>query len=178
MLTTLYARHEEARARRWRRNQSRSTNMLRSWHHRAPTLRLIAAFYGCQAVALISVVIGPWWPPAVPACCIAMGLSLVPWTLLRLTIDTKDDAPESVLDEYEQQVVASWSRLAMRLLGYWASLVSILLIFSAVFDFPSHLGLSPTEWNIILGEIVLIVSFFCASLPTVGYALTFNTDKE
>lgn len=178
MLTTLYARHEEARACRWRRNQSRSTNMLRSWRRRAPTLRLIAALYGCQAVALISGVIALWWTPAFLVLLAFLLLTCVPWTLLRLTIDVKDDAPESVLDEYEQQVIASWNRLALHLLGYWVSFCAILLVVSGVLDFPAHLGVSHTGWNVVFGEIVLISSLSLTSLPAVGYALTFNTDKE
>ncbi len=178
MLTTLYARHEEARARRWRRNQLRSGDMLRSWRHRTPTLRLIAALYGCQAVALISGVIALWWNPAFLGCLAFLLLTCIPWTLLRLTIDTKDDAPESVLDEYEQQVIASWNHLALRLLGYWASFCAVLLAFSGAMDFPAHLGVSPTGWNVVFGEIVLVSSLSLTSLPAVGYALTFNTDKE
>lgn len=178
MLTTLYARHEEARARRWHRRQSHYGDMLRSWRHRTPTLRLIAAFYGCQAVALISAVIALWWTPAFLGCLAFLLLTCIPWTLLRLTIDTKDDAPESVLDEYERQVIASWNRITLRLLGYWASFCAGLLAFSGALDFPAHLGVSPTRWNVVLGEIVLIGSLSLTSLPAVGYALTFNTDKE
>ncbi|MEJ4100765.1 hypothetical protein V5S96_10425 [Corynebacterium mastitidis] len=178
MLTTLYARHEDARARRWRRRQSRSTIMLRSWRHRTPTLRLIAALYGCQAAALICGVIALWWTPAFLGCLAFLLLTCIPWTLLRLTIDAKDDAPESVLYEYEQQVIASWNRLALRLLGYWVSFCAILLVFSGTLDFPAHLGVSPTGWNVVFGEIVLISSLSLTSLPAVGYALTFNTDKE
>ncbi|WPF65707.1 MULTISPECIES: hypothetical protein [unclassified Corynebacterium] len=177
-LDTLYRNHEEAKARRWEKNQAQSGAWLTSWRNRTVTLRLVFSLWGLGALALVLAVIGLWWMPAFIACLIAIFLICVPWTLLRITINSKDDAPATVLDEYENSVVNFWNRITLRLLSAWGFVFFLILMFTNSFSLYAATDISSTWWNAILGEIFLIVSLLITTLPAVGYALTFHTDTD
>ena len=73
--------------------------------------------YGCVAVSaiflILALAISSYW--ALLGMSIAMVLSCIPWTILRVSIDSKDRKPLSSLDEYEAQVLDQWRRKALQL---------------------------------------------------------------
>lgn len=174
-LDTLYRKHEEAKTRRWEKRQEQSGTWLSSWRNRTTTLRLVFSLWGLGALAFVLAVIGLWWRPAFIACLIAVLLICVPWTLLRITINSKDDAPATVLDEYENSVVSFWNRITLRLLSAWSFAFFLILSLTNSFSLYAAADIPSTWWNGILGEIFLIVSLLITTLPAVGYALTFHT---
>ncbi|KQB84837.1 hypothetical protein [Corynebacterium lowii] len=178
-LTSLYSRHEEAKVRRWERAMKENNTMkFLSLRGRTPTLRLIGSFLALQLISLIFLISGLWWLPGFFISIALTGIACVPWTILRGTIDTKDDAPASVLDEYENSVVSFWNRLTLRLLHAWTFIIGFVIIISTLADFYEYLGVSQTRWTIILGYLVLDISSAITSLPAIGYALTFHTQED
>jgi len=73
--------------------------------------------YGCVAVSVIfliyALVFSSYW--ALLAMSIAIVLSCIPWTILRISIDSKDSKPLASLDEYEAQILDQWRRRAFKL---------------------------------------------------------------
>ncbi|KQB84907.1 hypothetical protein [Corynebacterium oculi] len=177
-LDTLYRNHEAAKARRWEKNQAQSGAWLASWRNRTTTLRLVFSLWGLCALALTLAVIGLWWRPAYFASLVVMLLVCVPWILLRITINSKEDAPATVLDEYENSVVNFWNRITLRLLIAWGFAFFLILSLTNSFSLYTAVDTPPTWWNVILGGIFLIASLLITTLPAVGYALTFHARPD
>ena len=146
-----------------------------------PTRGLIASMYGCVAVSAIFLIIAQtfsaYW--ALFATSITIALSCIPWTILRISIDTKDTKPLAALDEYEAQVLDHWRQKAFKL-------STSLLIGGSAAAFISNFGflgadifeLNSTKFLLGVGYYLLFSYFISATLPAVGYALTFNQNLE
>ena len=146
-----------------------------------PTRGLIASMYGCVAVSaiflIIALALSSYW--ALFAMSIAIVLSCVPWTILRISIDSKDTKPLTSLDEYEAQVLDHWRQKAFKL-------STSLLIGGSAAAFISNFGflgadifeLNSTKFLLGVGYYLLFSYFISATLPAVGYALTFNQNSE
>ena len=98
---------------------------------------------------------------------------------LRISIDSKDTKPLASLDEYEAQVLDHWRQKAFKLS------TSLLMAGSAA-AFVSNFGflgvdifeLNSTKFLLGVGYYLLFSYFISATLPAVGYALTFNQNSE
>ncbi|MCZ9295919.1 hypothetical protein [Corynebacterium yonathiae] len=146
-----------------------------------PTRGLIASMYGCVAVSaiflLIALALSSYW--ALFAMSIAIVLSCVPWTILRISIDSKDTKPLTSLDEYEAQTLDQWRRRAFKLstsllfVGGFATLLT-----GNWFLGGGITGTIATKYLLGAGYFLLFSYFISATLPAVGYALTFNQNSE
>ena len=137
--------------------------------------------YGCVAVSAIFLIIAlafsAYW--ALFAMSITIALWCVPWTILRISIDSKDTKPLASLDEYEAQVLDHWRQKAFKL-------STSLLIGGSAAAFISNFGflgadifeLNSTKFLLGVGYYLLFSYFISATLPAVGYALTFNQNSE
>ncbi|MCG7450838.1 hypothetical protein MHK12_10530 [Corynebacterium kefirresidentii] len=146
-----------------------------------PTRGLIASMYGCVAVSaiflILALALSSYW--ALLAMSIAMVLSCIPWTILRVSIDSKDRKPLSSLDEYEAQVLDQWRRKAFQLstaLLFTGGLVTLLV--GNWFLGGGITGTIGTKYLLGAGYYLLFSYFISATLPAVGYALTFNQNSE
>ena len=144
--------------------------------------------YGCVAVSAIfliyALVFSSYW--ALFAMSIAIVLSCIPWTILRITIDSKDSKPLSILDEYEAQILDEWRRRAFKLstfllfVGGFATLLmgNGFLVENDGFLGGGTTGTIGTKYLLGAGYYLLFSYFISATLPAVGYALTFNQNTE
>ena len=108
-----------------------------------------------------------------------MVLSCIPWTILRVSIDSKDRKPLSSLDEYEAQVLDQWRRKAFQLSNaflFAGGLVTLLV--GNWFLGGGITGIIGTKYLLGAGYFLLFSYFISATLPAVGYALTFNQNSE
>ena len=139
--------------------------------------------YLCVAISAISLIcalalaFSSYW--SLLAMSVAMVLSCVPWTILRITIDSKDSKPLSFLDEYEAQVLDEWRRRAFKLstfllfVGGFAT-----LLVGNWFLGGGITGTIGTKYLLGAGYFLLFSFFISTTLPAVGYALTFNQNSE
>jgi hypothetical protein len=137
--------------------------------------------YGCVAVSVIfliyALVFSSYW--ALLAMSIAIVLSCIPWTILRISIDSKDSKPLASLDEYEAQILDQWRRRAFKLstsllfIGGFATLLT-----GNWFLGGGITGTIATKYLLGAGYYLLFSYFISATLPAVGYALTFNQNSE
>lgn len=137
--------------------------------------------YGCVAVSVIFLILAlalsSHW--ALLGMSITMVLSCIPWTILRVSIDSKDRKPLSSLDEYEAQVLDQWRRRAFKLstsllfVGGFAT-----LLVGNWFLGGGITGTIGTKYLLGAGYFLLFSFFISTTLPAVGYALTFNQNTE
>ncbi|MEO5308914.1 hypothetical protein QKD99_03895 [Corynebacterium sp. c3Ub_189] len=146
-----------------------------------PTRGLIVSMYGCVAVSAIFLIIAlsfsAHW--ALIAMSITIALSCIPWTILRISIDSKDTKPLATLDEYEAKVLDHWRQKAFTLstaLLFTGGLVTLLV--GNWFLGGGITGTIGTKYLLGAGYYLLFSYFISATLPAVGYALTFNQNSE
>jgi len=146
-----------------------------------PTRGLIASMYGCVAVSAIFLIIAlafsAYW--ALFATSITIALSCIPWTILRISIDSKDTKPLATLDEYEAQVLDHWRQKAFKL-STTLLFVGGLAAFASNFRFLNGdtFEINSTKFLLGVGYYLLFSYFISGTLPAVGYALTFNQNSE
>lgn len=170
-------KHESRRAARWEKNsaamqmpslRTRSRQRALLWTFAiALVLALVVAF--CQL--FFDGILWLWFVPT--------ALLIFSWTGVQITINSKDTAPASVLDEYEQAVLDSWGRASRRGLEWSLVLISFAMIALGTFAMPGDtpiLGVGPAHWLYTLGLFTVVLVLTFASLPAVGYALTFGPD--
>ncbi|EET77699.1 hypothetical protein CORTU0001_1938 [Corynebacterium tuberculostearicum SK141] len=141
--------------------------------------------YGCVAVSaiflILALALSSYW--ALLGMSITMVLSCIPCTILRVSIDSKDRKPLSSLDEYEARVLDQWRRKAFQLstaLLFAGGLVPLLVgnWFLGGGIGGGITGIIGTKYLLGAGYFLLFSYFISATLPAVGYALTFNHTSE
>lgn len=168
---------------RWLRRHERTKNMLPTW--RTPHRQEILIYtYGIAlAIAALSAVMYLVKPPLFLLWIPAMVMLMISWTMLRITIDSKDSAPIDFLDEYERQFLDEWKRVsyncfigAFSIIGF--SLVIIGTVLTSSDDPAQFLGATGSDWVYFHGLVTLVVLLACSSLPAIAYARNFPATKE
>ena len=178
------AERERRRVESWRRRVERQPRFEKLRKPRA-TRTLIAIYLGGMAVAFAALPLSLSFtrdsgPDNLNFSFLGLYLvgwlvSCIAWTVLRCTIDIKDTAPDSALDEYEAEVLARWRRTGFQALQ-WTTLV---VAFAIMFIGSWVPQISPADSVLIIGGLTLLfVVTACSTLPAVGYALTFNTSED
>ncbi|MEG8177625.1 hypothetical protein GZH49_03640 [Nocardia terpenica] len=98
----LLDRYQEYRVRRWQEREQKTAGMLPGWRTRTRRRRLVivvaAAIITMFVIGLLCVFDLRWLPLAL----IPVALAFIPaWGILRITLDSHDNAPDQALDEME-----------------------------------------------------------------------------
>lgn len=167
---------------RWHRTKARQES-LAGWQARLSNPRSTALLTACYATAL-----------AVAFACVlafnvveptntllgiylaAMLIAMVAFTSVRIGIGSRDKAPEIVLDDYEHEVLALWR-------GRTATAMSVALVaggvaLACVFPFFATESTPAAPVAVTAGLYMIFVYLAAGTLPTVGYAATFNRNPE
>lgn len=129
---------------------------------------------------LVSTITQLWWQTTLLTFAIGSIMSTIAWTLLRITINSKDSAPTIALDEYEADVIHQWRTIAHNGIT-WGTLAIFTTIILASVQMTVQggdlFGIDAAHWmytaGLSLGLLILI--FGC--LPAMGYVLTFGADS-
>lgn len=167
---------EDKRIQRWERRNA-ATPRLTSWATPSRTKLLITLMPILMLTGLTLIFIGLHQSKhaALYLGTISWALSMVPWTMLRITIQAKDTAPLAVLDELEQSVLDRGRRLALGVALWLLSIGGFGAFIAAIFieNFPA-----PAIICIIAGEYMLISAMIASMLPAIVFALAFNKPVE
>lgn len=120
-----------AAEKRFEKNQTRTEGSLRSW--RTPERRqlLIRLNWACIAIMTAIAVAGYFWFPIILAWLPMTVAICTVWTMLRVTIDSKDTAPARYLDEFEAATLLEARSRALNLVTGGLFVISLVLIFGA-----------------------------------------------
>ena len=176
-------RWEASRVRRWHRNRERTADYLTSWRNWPRQKALITVYFLCLFGFLVSNVTSFWWQGALHFTIPLVVVLCIAWTMLRVTIDSRDSAPEEVLDEYEIKIINRWTRLSWSLLIIVCLLMTWALIFGGTIlgvkerdssTVPTILSLTAGDFTYTLGFILVTTFLAITALPAIGYALHFG----
>lgn len=167
---------EDKRVQRWERRNA-ITPRLTSWATPTRTKLLITLMPILMLIGLTLIFIALFQSnvAALYLGSISWALSMVPWTMLRATIRSKDTAPLAVLDELEQSVLDRGRRLALGVALWLLSIGGFGAIIATLFieNLPDSVTLC-----IIAGEYMLISAMIVSMLPAIVFALAFNKPVE
>lgn len=167
---------------RWHRTEARQEN-LAGWRTTLSTARttknLTVGYAVALAVAFVCMLAMNVVDPATALLSIylaAMLGAMIAFTLLRISIGTRDRAPALVLDDYEQEVLTLWR-------GRAATAMSVALIAGGIalamlFPLLATESTPATPVAVTAGLYMIFVHLAAGTLPTVGYAATFNRNPE
>ena len=145
------------------------------------TRLLVVAVYALLGIATLLAVVAFFKHASVLLLPMAVCFILicVPWTMLRMSINSADSAPISKLDDYEAEVLDHWRHHALRLATFLLSALAVFLLIVGNFRpdfFDNHF--TANQVLIIAGFLALVAYLLVSTLPAVGYALTFNQPVE
>ncbi|MGV0342660.1 hypothetical protein [Corynebacterium mastitidis] len=164
---------DESQAQRWHDKRARTPRRLTSWRTPDRQRLLIAAYFSALALGVVTAVSCFSWKPLAFLWIPVTLVTSVCWFMMRATIDGKDTAPAAALDEYENQVLHRWRSLAYGLAILFLLLLAFALIALAVGD-PADLS----RWVYSLGLLTILGYLTSASLPAVGYSITFHSSHS
>ncbi|WP_426716949.1 hypothetical protein ACEN19_04845 [Corynebacterium auriscanis] len=176
-------RWEEKRVARWYQRQERASSYLTNWRNWPRQKLLISIYFGCLFSYLCILAAQVVWNRALLLTLPVTVVLLTAWIMLRITIDSRDGAPEEVLDEYEAKVISRWTRLSWNLLTLVCTAICWILVFASTHlggqqhdgvTNPTVLGLTPADF--FYNTSCVFLAFFLAivALPAMGYAMHFG----
>lgn len=179
-LTTWATRRHQRRVEFWSKQQETMSSSLTSWRTPARQRLLVTLYFASLAAGLLIAIGQLFWSPLLLGWILFTLFMMIAWTMLRITINAKDDAPSELLDEYEETVINSWRKISYSLIEKLFTLGLVFLVtFSALTtDTTEVLGHSPMQIVFTVSLIGLIGFLAIAALPAVGYAMTFTLSDD
>lgn len=141
------------------------------WRTQRRTRTLTVAYFVSLVLAFAFELAGIWNAILMIPFCIFFAITMGIWILLRQTIKAKDLAPRDQLDDYEAAVLATWRRRANSILLIIVIVMAFVLI---VLSGTVADGISSSSICTATGLLLLYAFLVTATLPAVGFALTFN----
>lgn len=116
---------------RFEKTQSRTEQSLPSW--RTPERRrlLVRLNWASLAIMTAIAVAGYFWFPIILAWLPMTVVICVVWTMLRVSIDSKDNAPARYLDEFETATLLRARSRALSVVTGGLFVISMVLIFGS-----------------------------------------------
>lgn len=150
---------------------------VNNWRTPSRTRTLIITYFTGLILGIGLEVAALWKLHLIWPAIAGLVVSMTAWTLLRWTIHSKDTAPRTALDDYEQQVLDLWRARALTIVGTMLFLGAFCTIVLGVI-FSDTFGLAP--FAAVVGLYMIFIYLAVTTLPAVGYALSFNqpVDKE
>lgn len=155
----------------YRKQQAQMQHMLPSWRNqsrRRTLVRLHLLIGVCAAASAFLVLISPMYSLVFAALMLAISAT---WTMIRITIDSEDQAPAAALDEYQFERMEGYRAFSSKLLTFSGTLFAMYLIMRSMFGE----GIGHAE-TLIVGWFLLLATLLSGSYPAL--ALAWNKTDE
>lgn len=178
---SLFERLEARRESKYLRRVNRSSTYLRGWRNQRARRRLVVTLEIGMALLLLSGFaliasftesvpgwFGVFWP-------VVTLMLMLAWSLLNITVDMIDSAPDALLDEYQREQL-----FALRALTYRCYNIFGIVFFLALILVGTNVLIVQAEWGFYapytFGIIGMVGLLFISTLPTVVYAWNLKDD--
>ncbi|HJC29903.1 MAG TPA: hypothetical protein H9759_10950 [Candidatus Dietzia intestinipullorum] len=165
---------EKTRAeRRFEWQQTRSAGSLRSWRTPARRRLLVQLNWVSLAIMAAIVVAGYFWLPIIIAWLPMTVVICTVWTMLRLTIDSKDTAPARYLDEFETDTLLAARSRALNVTTGGLFVISMVLIFGSSLELGDGHKLAYT-----MGGLGILTFLASAVIPASAMVRTMDPGDD
>lgn len=157
---------------RYEKNLSRTEGMLPSWRTPARRRLLVRLTWACIGIMAAIAVAGFFWFPIVLAWLPMTVAICTTWTMLRISIDSKDTAPLRYLDELEAETLLRARSTALSVLTGILFVVSMVLVFGASLEVGDGHRLAYA-----MGGLGILAIFVVGVIPAAAMARTMGDDE-
>lgn len=157
--------------RRYEKTQAATTASLPSWRTPARRRLLVQLNWASLAIMAAIAVGGYFWLTVIIAWLPMTFVICVVWTMLRITIDSKDTAPARYLDEFETATLLRARSHALSLVTGALFVISMVLIFGSA----SELG-DGHRLGYLMGGLGILTFLAGAVIPAAAMAKTMDPD--
>lgn len=158
-------------------NTERTEGMLTSWRNPARRTLLIRTLWACIAIMAAISVTSYFWMPIVNLWIVMTVVICTVWTMLRITIDSKDTAPTGFLDEFESATLLDARSTALKYTSVSLAIIAlVLLVLSSVaFGGGPHLP-DGHRFAYAVGGLALMGFFIGSVIPAAAMAKTMDDE--
>lgn len=165
--------------RRYARQEDQLRNSLRSWRTPARRSLLVRANWACIVIMSAIAVAGYFWLAIVLAWLPMTVVILVVWTMLRITIDSKDSAPPRFLDEFEMATLLEARSRALNVTSTLLLVISLVLIIGGASEIGSSFSIlgDGHRFAYAVGGVALMAFFVSAVIPAAAMTRTMDDEE-
>ena len=158
---------------RYEKTQSSTATSLTSWRTPARRRLLVRLNWTSLGIMAAIAVAGYFWFPIILAWLPMTVVICTVWTMLRITIDSKDTAPARYLDEFETATLLDARSQALQLVTAGLFVISILLIFVSSLQLGDGFRLAYA-----MGGLGIITFLAGAVIPAAAMARTMDDEAQ
>ena len=162
-----------AAEKRYEKNLAATENRLPSWRTPARRRLLIRLNWATLAIMAAIAVAGYFWFPIIIAWLPMTVVICVVWTMLRVTIDSKDTAPARYLDELETATLLRGRSRALNLVTAGLFAISMILIFGSSLELGDGHRLAYA-----MGGLGILTFLAGAVIPAAAMARTMDDNAQ
>lgn len=155
----------------YEKNYARTSQSLAAWRTPARRQLLVRLNWACIAIMTAIAVAGYFWFPIILAWLPMTVAICTAWTMLRVTIDSKDTAPTRYLDEFEIATLLTARSRALSVTTWILFGIAIVLIFASSLQLGDGHRLAYTA-----GAIAILTFFVAAIIPAAAMTETMDPD--
>ena len=154
---------------RYEKTQASTASSLPSWRTPARRRLLVRLNWISLGIMATIAVAGYIWFPIILAWIPMTFVICVVWTMLRITIDSKDTAPASYLDELESAALLDARSRALKVVTSGMFVISMLLIVVSSFELGDGFRLAYA-----MGALGIVTFLAGAMIPAAAMAETMD----
>lgn len=158
----------------YRKQQERTTNLLPGWRSQARRRLLVSSYMIIAGLTTLGVLLIPGSNLYLLPLIAGLGALAMLWTIIRITIDSEDQAPPEALDEYQFERLESYRSFAFRLYGFFSSGIAFFLI--TLGSVIPDLAVNPRAIYMVAGYLLLLITLTVGGYPAL--ALAWNKPDE
>lgn len=159
--------------RRYEKNLEQTETSLPSWHTPARRRLLVQLNWICIAIMAAIAVGGYFWLPIVIAWLPMTFAIITSWTMLRVSIDSKDVAPSRYLDEFEASTLLHARSRALSVTTGILFVIAIVLIFASSLQIGDGHRLA-----YCMGGLAILTFFVASIIPASAMAKSMAPEDE
>lgn len=159
--------------RRYEKMIEQNGTRLPTWRTAARRRLLVRLNWASLGIMAAIAVAGYFWFPIILAWLPMTVVICTVWTMLRVTIDSKDTAPARYLDEFETSTLLQARSRALNLVTSGLFAISLVLIFGSSLELGDGHRLA-----YMMGGLGIILFLAGAVIPAAAMARTMNDDEE
>ena len=159
--------------RRYEKMIEQNGTRLPTWRTAARRRLLVRLYWASLGIMAAIAVAGYFWFPIILAWLPMTVVICTVWTMLRVTIDSKDTAPARYLDEFETATLLQARSRALNLVTGGLFAISLVLVFGSSLELGDGHRLA-----YMMGGLGLILFLAGAVIPAAARARTMNAAAE
>lgn len=158
----------------YRKQQERTANMLPGWRSQSRRRVLVNVYVIIAVLTALGVLLIPSSNIYLLTLIAGLGALAILWTIIRITVDSEDQAPPEALDEFQFERLESYRSFAFRLYGFFVSAIAFFLM--ALGSFIPDLAVNPRAIYLVAGYLLLLITLTVGCYPAL--ALAWNKPDE